>query len=166
MYTVILDASHAGTSYHDAPGASHVVDGFIGSLSQQPQHRPTPPVVPPQPRNTASVSYQNQTPEYARMMSQSGATTSYVHPAPPQQAQAMAWPTQQYAGKITTFLALPPTQIYYAPPIQEFQSPTPASPTSLGQVFAQQNHPNQPTPKNQQGKARNNRPHNQGNNQP
>ena len=78
----------------------------------------------------------------------------------------MACPTQQYVGKMPTFVALPPPQIYYAPLVQPVQSPTPAQPTPLGQVFAQQNRPTQPAPNNQQGQAINNRPRNQGNNQP
>ena len=69
MYTIISDAPHLGTSYRDALGASHAANGIIGSVSQQPQHYPTPPSVTPQPRNTASVAYQNQNPDYARMMS-------------------------------------------------------------------------------------------------
>ena len=69
LYTIILDAPHASTSYQDAPGASHVVDGIIGSISHQPKHLPTPPEIPPQPSNTPSVSYQNQTLDYERMMS-------------------------------------------------------------------------------------------------
>ena len=36
LYTVILDAPYVGTSYRDAPGASHATDGIIGSVSQQP----------------------------------------------------------------------------------------------------------------------------------
>ena len=80
---------------------------------------------------------------------------------PPQQAQALAWVTQQYAGKIPTFVAPPRTQIYYAPPVQVLQAPTHA-PTPL---HPQQNRPNELAPNNQQGKARNNRPRNQGNNQ-
>ena len=86
LYTIILDAPCVGTSYQDAPGEFHATDGIIGSVSHQPQHRLTPPTIPPQPSNTPSVSYQNQTPDYARMMSQSIATTSYAQPAPPQQA--------------------------------------------------------------------------------
>ena len=84
LYTVIPDTPRAGTSYQDALGASHAVDGIIGLVSHQPQHCPTPLVVPPQPSNTTIVSYQKQTLDYARMMSQSGATTSYTQPAPPQ----------------------------------------------------------------------------------
>ena len=34
--TIIPDAPHAGTSYQDAPGASHVADGIIGLVSHQP----------------------------------------------------------------------------------------------------------------------------------
>ena len=83
LYTIILDAPHAGTSYRDAPRASHAADGIIYFVSHQPQHYLTPPVIPPQPRNTPSVAYQNLTPDYARMMSQSGATTSYAQPVPP-----------------------------------------------------------------------------------
>ena len=56
------------------------------------------------------------------------------------------------------FAAPPPTQIYYAPPVQVVQAPTPTPPTPLGQVFAQQNRPNQPAPNNQQGQGRNNQP--------
>ena len=78
----------------------------------------------------------------------------------------MACPTQQYVRKIPTFVALPPPQIYYALLLQVVQTPSLAPPTPLGQVFAQQNRPNQPTPNNQQGQDRNNRPWNQGNNQP
>ena len=98
LYTVILDAPHAGTSYWDAPRASHATDGIIGSISHQSQHRSTPPMVPPQPSNTPSVTYTNQAPDYARMMSQSRATTSYAQPAPQQQTHAPTWPTQQYVG--------------------------------------------------------------------
>ena len=94
LYTIIPKDPHASTSYWDAPRASHAIDGIIGSVSHQPQHRPTPPAVPPQPSNTASVSYQNQTPDYAIMMSQSRATTSYAQPTPPQQAQALGWQTK------------------------------------------------------------------------
>ena len=78
LYTIIPDASHLKTSYYDAPEESHAVDDIIGLVSQQPQHRLTPPAVTPQPSNTASVSQQNQAPDYARMMFQSGATTSYA----------------------------------------------------------------------------------------
>ena len=84
LYTVILDAPHSSTSYRDTPGASHAADNIIGSVSQQPQPRLTPPAITPQPSNTANVSYQNQAPDYARIMSQSGATTSYAQLAPPQ----------------------------------------------------------------------------------
>ena len=65
LYTVIPDAPRPSTSYCDAPGASHAVDDIIGSVSQQPQPRLTPPVVTPQPSNTANVSYQIQAPDYA-----------------------------------------------------------------------------------------------------
>ena len=65
----------------------------------------------------------------------------------------MAWIAQPYVGKMPTFMALPPPQIYYAPPVQPVQSLSLTPPVSLGQVFAQQNHPNQPTPNNQQGQA-------------
>ena len=82
LYNVIPDAPHAGTSYRDAPRASHAIDSIIGSVSHQPQHRPTPLALPPQPNNTTSVAYQNQTLDYARMMSKSRATTSYAQPAP------------------------------------------------------------------------------------
>ena len=68
----------------------------------------------------------------------------------------MAWPTQQYVGKMPTFVAPPPPKIYYAPPVQPVQAPAPAPPAPLGQVFTQQNRPNQPAPNNQQGQARNN----------
>ena len=78
LYTVIPDAPHPSTSYRDALGASHVVDGIIGSVSQQPQPRLTPPIVALQPSNTANVAYQNQALDYARMVSQSIATTSYA----------------------------------------------------------------------------------------
>ena len=84
LYTVILDAPRPSTSYHDAPGASHTVDGIIGSVSQQPHPRPTPPIITPQPSNTANVTYQNQALDYARMMSHSRATTSYEQPVPSQ----------------------------------------------------------------------------------
>ena len=94
LYAVILDAPHLCTSYRDAPRESHAENGIIGLVSQQPQHHSTPFTVPPQPSNNASVAYQNQAPNYARMMSQSEATTSYAQPAPPQQPQAMTWPTQ------------------------------------------------------------------------
>ena len=47
LYTVILDAPRLSTSYHDAPRESHVVDRIIGSVSQQPQPRPTPPAITP-----------------------------------------------------------------------------------------------------------------------
>ena len=69
LYTVIPYAPHVGTSYQDAPREYHAVDGIIGSVSHQPQHRPIPPTILPQPSNTASVSYQNQTLDYTRMMS-------------------------------------------------------------------------------------------------
>ena len=131
LYTIILDAPHLGTSYRDALGASHAVDGIIGSISHQPQYRSTPPTIIPQPSKTVSVSYQNQTLNYARMMSQSGATTSYAQPTPLQQAQALAWSTQQYAGQIPTFVAPPPTQIYYASLLQVVQAPTPTPPAPL-----------------------------------
>ena len=36
LYTIIPYAPRVGTSYQDAPGASHVADGIIGSISQQP----------------------------------------------------------------------------------------------------------------------------------
>ena len=36
LYTIIPDALHVGTSYQDAPGASHATDGIIGSVSHQP----------------------------------------------------------------------------------------------------------------------------------
>ena len=57
LYTVIPDAPRPSTSYRDAPRESHVADGIIGSVSQQPQPRLTPPVVTPQPSNTTNVSY-------------------------------------------------------------------------------------------------------------
>ena len=69
LYTIIPDAPHLSTSYRDAPGASHVADDIIGSVSQQPLPRPTPPTIAPQPSNTANVAYQNQALDYARMMS-------------------------------------------------------------------------------------------------
>ena len=69
LYTIVPDAPHPGTSYRNALGASHAADGIIGSVSQQPQHHPTPPTVPPQLSNIASVAYQNQTLDYAKMMS-------------------------------------------------------------------------------------------------
>ena len=56
-------------------------------------------------------------------------------------------------GKIPTFLAPQPTQIYYAPPVQAVQAPAPAPLAPLGQVFAQQSHPNQRAPNDQQGQA-------------
>ena len=65
LYTVIPDSPRESTSYRDAPRASHAANGIIGSVSHQPQHRPIPLVVPPQPSNIASVSYQNQTLVYA-----------------------------------------------------------------------------------------------------
>ena len=83
LYTVILDAPCPSTSYRDAPGESHVADDIIGSVSQQPQPRLTPPTITLQPSNTASVAYQNQALDYARMMSQAEATTSYAQPMPP-----------------------------------------------------------------------------------
>ena len=36
LYIVIPDAPRAGTSYRDALGASHAIDGIIGSVSHQP----------------------------------------------------------------------------------------------------------------------------------
>ena len=69
LYIVIPDAPRPSTSYHDAPGASHAADDIIGSVSQPPQPRSTPPVAPSQPSNTANVSYQNQASDYTRMMS-------------------------------------------------------------------------------------------------
>ena len=36
LYTIIPDAPRAGTSYQDAPGESHGVDGIIGFVSHQP----------------------------------------------------------------------------------------------------------------------------------
>ena len=132
MYTVIPDTPRASTSYRDAPGASHATDGIIGSVSQQPQPQPTPPTITPQPSNTANVAYQNQALDYARMMSQSGSTTSYAQPVPPRQAQDMAWPTQEYVEKILTFVAPPPPQIYYAPPVEPVQSPNIRSTRSVG----------------------------------
>ena len=33
----------------------------------------------------------------------------------------MAWPTQQYTGQMPKFVAPPPTQIYYAPPVKRFK---------------------------------------------
>ena len=48
LYTIIPDVPRPSTSYRDAPGASHTADGIIGSISQQPQHRPTPPAITPQ----------------------------------------------------------------------------------------------------------------------
>ena len=83
LYTIIPDAPRPNTSYWDALGESHAADDIIGLVSQQPQHHSKPPTVTPQPSNTASVAYQNQTLDYARMMSQSRATTSYAQPAPP-----------------------------------------------------------------------------------
>ena len=56
LYTVIPDAPHPSTSYRDASGESHATDGIIGSVSQQPQPRLTPPIITPQPSNTANVS--------------------------------------------------------------------------------------------------------------
>ena len=82
LYTIILDAPCAGTAYRDAPRESHAIDGIIGYVSHQSQHHLEPPVMPLQPSNTLSVSYPNQAPDYARMMSQSGATTSYAQPVP------------------------------------------------------------------------------------
>ena len=90
LYTIILDVPRLNTSYCDALGASHAADDIIGSVSQQPQPRTTPPTITPQPSNTTNVAYRNQALDYARMMSQSRATTSYAEPAPLQQAQAMA----------------------------------------------------------------------------
>ena len=92
--------------------------------------------MPPQPSNTPSVSYPNQTPNYEKMMSQSGATTSYAQPALQQQAQAFTWLTQQYVGQIPTFVAPPPPHVYYAPLMQATQAPAPTPPAPLGQVFA------------------------------
>ena len=57
-------------------------------------------------------------------------------------------------------------QVYYAPPVQATQTPTPILPAPFGQVFAQKNCPTQPTPNNQQGQVRNNRARNQGKKQP
>ena len=34
LYTIIPDAPRLSTSYRDASGASHAVDGIIGSVSQ------------------------------------------------------------------------------------------------------------------------------------
>ena len=84
LYTVIPDTPRLSTSYGDAPGASHAADGIIGSVSQQSQPRPTPPTIAPQPSNTANVAYQNQAPDYARLMSQSRETTSYAQTVSPQ----------------------------------------------------------------------------------
>ena len=75
-------------------------------------------------------------------MSQSKAATSYAQPAPQQQTHAPTWPTQQYVGQIPMFLPSLAPQVYYAPPVQATQTPAIAPPTPLGQVFAQQNHPN------------------------
>ena len=36
LYTVIPDAPHPSTSYHDAQGESHIADGIIGLVSQKP----------------------------------------------------------------------------------------------------------------------------------
>ena len=69
LYTVILDAPHLSTSYHNALMVSHAADGIIGSVSQQPHPQPTPPTISLQPSNAANVTYQNQAPDYARMMS-------------------------------------------------------------------------------------------------
>ena len=82
LYTIIPNYPHPSTSYRDAPGASHAMDDIIGSISEQPQHHPTPLVITPQPSNNANVAYQNQTLDYARMMSQSRATTSYAQLVP------------------------------------------------------------------------------------
>ena len=82
------------------------------------------------------------------MMSQSRATSSYAQPAPLQQAHALAWLAQQYVGQIPTFVAPTPTQVYYAPPMQAIHVPAPTPLAPLGQVFSQENHPNQPTPNN------------------
>ena len=82
LYTIIPYTPCPSTSYCNAPGASHVVYGIIGSVSQQPQPWPTPLFITPQPSNTANVAYQNQAPDYATMMSQSRATTSYAQPMP------------------------------------------------------------------------------------
>ena len=98
IYTIIPYAPHASTSYRDAPGASHAIDGIIGYVSHQSQHNPVPPMMPPQPRNTPSVAYPNQNPDYARMVSQSGATTSYAQHVPQQKTHAPTWLTQQYVG--------------------------------------------------------------------
>ena len=84
LYTIIPDAPRPSTSYRNAPGASHVANDIIESVSQQPQPRLTPPIVAPQPSNTANVAYQNRALNYARMMSQSRATISYAQPVPPQ----------------------------------------------------------------------------------
>ena len=35
LYTIIPDAPYASTSYQDAPGESHAIDGNIGSISHQ-----------------------------------------------------------------------------------------------------------------------------------
>ena len=78
LYTIIPDAPRVGTSYHNASRASHAADGIIGLVSHQPLHHPTPPALLAQPSNTVSVSYQNQTLNYVRMISQSRATTSYA----------------------------------------------------------------------------------------
>ena len=47
-----------------------------------------------------------------------------------------------YVRQMPTFMAPTPTQVYYAPPMEAVQAPTPAPPVPLGQVFAQQNRPN------------------------
>ena len=120
----------------------------------------------PQPRSTPTVSYPNKAPNYARIMSQSKATTSYAQLVPQKQTHAPTWPTQQYVGKMPTFVASPSPQIYYASPVQATQTPALAPPAPLGQVFAHQNRPNQLAPNNEQGKAINNWFRNQGNNQP
>ena len=57
LYTIIPDAPHPSTSYHDALGASHTMDDIIPLVSQQPQPQLTPLSITPQPSNNASVSY-------------------------------------------------------------------------------------------------------------
>ena len=99
-------------------------------------------------------------------MSHSRATTSYTQPAPQQHAYEPTWPAQQYSRQMPRFIAPIAPLVYYVPPMQASPSLGPAPSAPMGQVFTQQNRPNQPTPNNQQGQGRNNRARNSGNNQP
>ena len=88
LYIILLDDPRVSTYHRNTSGASHAVDGIIGSVSHHPQHHEAPPIMPQQPRNTTSVAHPNQAPDYYRMMSHSRPITFYAQPVPQQHVHA------------------------------------------------------------------------------